>query len=318
MGCANSRCCASRGDGSVEGAYSLEDWANETPPSAATTEGDRAPLTPAKTNAARTIPRSLPRTLPEEILASVLEIERACKGDEVSGMENKSVGDAPYQVTRLVDEADFRYCVCYSHESPVVIGYLWVKFSDIFLSDLHDAIMSPTERAKWDPNSRFRLLKDPEKDDPLCEDVFTTIMRAPWPFWDRETLQKRWVLPLPGGGEAGSAILCQSFLDEAILPECDSKVRANYHKVGTVLRPLNPTKPTPVSHVRSFFGRRAPPPPEEAGVEITVCGQLDLGGVIPHWAVALLSRNTSKRCRSWADRLRTHCWRKKIDRMDVV
>lgn len=312
--CALGQCCVNR-YGGPPGVLTVEEWLAMSKP--AVTEGETAPVVSAPPQTPVKAPSIRP-SLPEQILASVLGIERACRGDAPGDME---AGGAQYQVNRIVDEADFRYCVCYSLESPLVIGYVWARFPDVFLSDLREAIYSQTERTEWDATACFRILKAAQSEDPLREDVFTTLMRAPWPFWDRETLLRRWLLPLSGQKETGSAsaIVCQSFLDDSILPEKDDRVRANYHKLATLLRHLHPEKPSPTPKRDRFFGRGAgPPPAEELGAEITVCGQLDLGGLIPAWATTLLSRNTAERCKAWAARLQGHCLKKQAAREAVA
>lgn len=261
-------------------------------------------------DSARASSKSRP-ALAEDILSSILDIEMSCRSGSPHSLDmdaSMANGDAQYETVCLVDDPDFRYCVCYSYESPMVIGYLWTRFPDVLPSLLLQAILSQDERSKWDVQACFTVRKSAEEGDATNESIFSTLMRAPWPFWDRETLQKRWTLPIPSASGAGTAVVCQSITDDRYLPPNQGRVRAHVIKSATLLRPLKAFRPPPPPQRKSIFSRQSLPAPiEEPGVELTVCAQLDLGGLIPQWAQALLSRVASQRGRSWAERLHQHC-----------
>nr|QDO16365.1 serine/threonine-protein kinase ATR [Lingulodinium polyedra] len=196
----------------------------------------------------------------------------------------------------LLDEATAKYCLCCSLALPTVIGYIRVILSDVHPGDVWRALVTSEERLLREPESEYRVLRGAKQGDATCEEDIAFVMRAPWPFWDRDVLQRRWMLPLPGSDE-GVAIVMRSFEDERLFPKRPDRVRAFVHKCGYLLRPL---------------AKRSGGP----GLELTVCQQIDLGGLCPEWAQELLVRWAVSRGLQWAEELREHCNRQHSARAD--
>lgn len=248
-----------------------------------------------------------------EVLAAVLDIERRCSDPSlrVAEMEIEeetgefgelvnfnSLAEASETCNRdvevLLDDPNVRYCACGSPESSAVVAYLRVNLADTSLGDVWFALASDEERRNREPDSEYRVLREAEDGDPTREEVLTYIMRSPWPFWDREVLQKRWQLPLVDDARGlGIAIVMQSIEDARLLPASEeSRIRAFVLKSACLLRPLNGET--------SGCGK---------GVEVTYVQQVDLGGRCPYWAQAMITRFAVQAAVRWAETLTAHCRR---------
>jgi len=247
----------------------------------------------------------------EEVLDSILTIERRCcgvdlpdglhrlitdfgrnfqrAGDDFTDLSDEQAdteqGD-DLTVECLLDEPTAKYCLCASLDSPVVIGYIRIVLCDVYPGDVWRALVSREERLLRDPDSEYQVLRKSQQGEQLCEEDVAFVWRAPWPFWDRDVLERRWTFPLHGG--EGLAIVMRSFEDELLLPTRSDRVRAFVHKCGYLLRPLD----------KESGG---------AGLELTVCQQVDLGGLCPDWAQEVLTRWAVNRGLQWAEELREHC-----------
>lgn len=217
---------------------------------------------------------------PHEILHAVLEVERHCVDPEAE-MQGGFVVD------RLVDEPLITYCTCSSLESQTVISYLCLRYNDVTIEQAMEAILNEEQRSIWDADSEFRVLQPAQPGDALCEEVVHHVLHAPWPFWDRDVLQRRWQLPIGASGEEGRALVLRSVRDEGVLPEQTGRVRAVVDKAAFLFRRTNGGK----------------------GLELTTCSQLDIGGLVPQWAQEFLGRFASRRAEAWKDQLRNHCLR---------
>lgn len=186
----------------------------------------------------------------------------------------------------LMDEPKVKYCLCCCLGSPTVVGYMRVILADVFLNDVCSALLNREERLLRDPDSEYQVLREARKGDPTSEEDVAFVWRAPWPFWDRDVLQRRWVFPL--GDQGGRAVVMRSFDDDTLYPKHAERVRAFVHKCGYLLRPLQTD-------------------PEALGVELTVCQQVDLGGLCPDWAQEYITRWAVNHGLTWATELRNHC-----------
>jgi len=230
-------------------------------------------------------------------------------GTDASG----STLDSDMEVECLLDEPAAKYCLCGCLDSPVVIGYIRVLLSDVYPGDVWRALVSTEERLLRDPDSEYQVLRRAREDDPTCEEDIAFVWRAPWPFWDRDVLQRRWTFPLRDG--EGLAIVMRSIEDEHLLPIREDRVRAVVHKCGYLLRPLE----------SGGQGLWAGACADEvfcacngAGLELTVCQQVDLGGLCPDWAQEVLTRWAVNRGLQWAEELREHCNRQHHLRVEAA
>lgn len=204
----------------------------------------------------------------------------------VEGEDVGSTGDATPQisVSRILDESDKKCSLFYCDTSPVVATHFWVRFPKVSLEAVFLALWEKARRADWDPESELEGLTQPDPTDVTGEHDFRFVFRCPWPFWDRELLQRSWQLPLPSGGRA---IVLQSFDDEARYPRKPDRIRAVTHKAAYLFRPVA----------------------GEEGVDLTVVWQLDIGGVIPSWAHSMIAQRVVWKAESWAESLREYCMR---------
>lgn len=229
-----------------------------------------------------------------EVLQEILEIEKRCS---LASTHQSGVGPWNYSydldgddnvdnVECLLDEPHAKYCLCCGLDSPVVVGFICVVLYDVYLDDVRSALLNREERLLRDPDSEYQVLREANEGDPHSEEDIAFVLRAPWPFWDRDVLQRRWILPLCDPG--GIAVITRSFTDDALFPEHEERVRAYIHKCGYLLRPLAVD-------------------PGGAGVEVTVCQQVDLGGLCPDWAQEYITRWAVSHGLTWAEELRRHC-----------
>jgi len=226
----------------------------------------------------------------EEVLQAILQIEKRCSAasthDSGVGPWNYSYDlDGDDNVECLLDEPLAKYCLCCSLDSPIVVGFIRVVLGDLYLNDVRSALLNREEQLLRDPNSEYQVLREAQEGDPHSEEDIAFVWRAPWPFWDRDVLQRRWVFPLD---EVGAAVVMRSFTDDARFPAHAERVRACVHKCGYLLRPLCVD-------------------PGGVGVEVTVCQQVHLGGLCPDWAQEYITRWAVSHGLSWAQELRRHC-----------
>lgn len=228
---------------------------------------------------------------PPQLLSACLAIERICRGNLDDLVKGKAAeGQASVEV--MIDEPGIRYCLCQSPTSDLVTGFFWIELADITIEEAVCALANKKDRQEWDANAHFDILKCSKEDDPHSSEVTVHELKAPWPFWDRDVLQRRSRLPLSQLNPAqGVAFVAQSVEDAALFPLRDERIRATVHMQGQILRPLTAKK-----------ARRG-----KEGIEVTVCNKLDIGGVAPAWAQSMLCRFASKQSGKWAERLRQHC-----------
>jgi hypothetical protein len=153
------------------------------------------------------------------------------------------------------------------------------------MDDAVEAIRIPKERLKWDGQNlkELEILGEGDLEDPLEGQVVRCVVTAPRPLKDREMLQKRWQLPLPGGGQA---FVLRSFEDPALVPDRPQLyVRAFTHLSGYLLRPLDGDK----------------------GVELTMISRCDIGGIVPAWVQNLVRRLAKREVIKFAKMLHAHC-----------
>mmetsp|Transcript_17615 Transcript_17615/g.45429 ORF Transcript_17615/g.45429 Transcript_17615/m.45429 type:complete len:577 (+) Transcript_17615:3-1733(+) len=288
--------------------------APETPKAQDQCESIRASLEVAAETPAPVKPK--PMVSGEEILSAILAIERCCRGSDSPGPGDSPVKRFPRQekndlgagedaeddledaitVECLHEGPTSRYCMCGSLDTPVVIGYLRVVLDDVKPWDMWRALVQKEERLMRDPDSEFRVLRKATSGDPTHEEDIAYVWRAPWPFWDRDFLQRRWTFPLQRFQEGeGIAIVMRSLEDEGLCPVREDRVRAFVHKCGYLLRPDS-----------------------GGGLDLTVCQQVDLGGLCPEWAQDFLTRYTVHRGLQWAEDLRQHCARQHNQRTGSV
>jgi len=253
-----------------------------------------------------------------QVLAELTSIERCCcaRGWAADTCVPQTLGSADctelweessLEVEVLLDTPHTRYCLCHSPESSVVTCYLWTQLPRVCLEDALLALCSGEERLQWDSDSGFNVVREAREDDPTCEEVVYYTLQGPWPFWDRDVLQNRWQLPLNGPDGRSRAVIMRSLEDESIMPVHEDKVRAFVHKAGYFLRPLRQQK-------TSLTGNATW---KDLGVELTACSQIDIGGIIPQWAQAFLSRISAQRVVGWTEDLQEHCMRINDRRLGV-
>lgn len=243
---------------------------------------------------------------PSQILQAILAIETICRGSLDRWLESEAKeGEARVEI--MIDEPGARYVICQSPKTPVCTAFFYAEVSDITVEEVVSALGDKRERQTWDADCEFDILLDARPDDPNHTEITFHTLRAPWPFWDRDVLQRRWRIPAPAemqnskssaSGASGSSVprdgtayLMQSVEDPSIYPRKDDRIRAIVHMSGQVIRSL-PAE-------ASVKGK--------GGIEITVCNKLDIGGIAPPWAQSMLCRFAAKRALDWAERLRQHC-----------
>ncbi|CAK0851759.1 unnamed protein product [Prorocentrum cordatum] len=104
-----------------------------------------------------------------------------------------------------------------------------VRLFGVFLRDVLHALVDKDneERLARDPDSEYRVLRPAPGGDPTLEDRdISFVYRAPWPFWDRDVLQRRWTFPLGGEGSGCVALVMRSFHDGLLLPEREDLLTA--------------------------------------------------------------------------------------------
>lgn len=228
----------------------------------------------------------------QERLATLLAIERRCRGG-ARGSAERSVAD-DLTVEDILKEDTAQLWFCHSKTCPFVIGCLWCRIPGVSVEDAVQAIQNPKQRISWDGDSfsSFEVLREHDPADPTREDVVFTVIPVPRPVRNREILQYRWQVPLADGGQA---LLMKSFEDSALKPVDPQRVRAFTHLSGYILRPV-PGEPGKAGGQRT-------------DLEIVVVSQCDLGGALPGWFQNLARRMAKHRCVAWGGKLREHCQR---------
>jgi len=223
-------------------------------------------------------------------LEELLAIERRCR----SGGNGKGHAE-DLQVETILSEERSQLWFCHSKECPFVIGCMRCVLDSVPIEDAVQAIQSPEHRPRWDAESFkiFELVRPHDLSDPTREDAIYTVMPAPRPVRDREILQHRWQVALPGGG-GGQALIMQSFEDNELRAPDPQRVRAFTHLSGYILRPLPDTG-----------GQVSPSRP--SSLEVVVISQCDLGGALPGWFQNLARRLAKRRAVNWAHKLGEHC-----------
>lgn len=256
-------------DGGVHHGQNVEDWLKN--PQGCV----KFPLPPTDRQGYNGYP-----TKARDILDSVLAIENMCRSNEMEDLADLK----DMRVEMLRDEPNVRYCICHSPSSALVTGYFWTVMPDITVEDARAALMKEEARSIWDGDCDFEILRAADPEDSSHEEVIFHCLKAVWPFWDRDVLQKRWKLDLPEKG--GIALVMQSVEDPSIHPLQPNVIRASVHLSGQLLRPMAEGK---------------------KGIELTVCTKVDIGGIIPDWAQSILARLASQRSLNWAHGLREYC-----------
>lgn len=242
----------------------------------------------------------------QEVLAEIRKIEQLCQAihaEEADAKEadakeadakeaDASAGEQEMTAKCLLDEGGVKYYLCASLGSSTVTALLIGQLPDVHMGDAWRALVDTQERRERDNSNEYQLLCEAREGDPERQEVLCYVMRVPWPFCDRDILQRRWQLPLAEDG--GLAILMRSIENEVMLPEREDRVRAFVHKSGYLLRPLNKDS--------------------DIGVEISVCNQLNMGGLCPPWAQEFLTRLAVSKGVRWMERIREHCVKKHAER----
>lgn len=226
---------------------------------------------------------------PEEILRAVLSVERFCREQCEGSTPDADTGNLAVEL--LVDEPTVRYCMCSNLDSPTVISVLSAAFEDIFIEDAIRALTCKEELDLWNSAGEFKVLQEAREEDPRHEHIVHYTLKAPWPFWDRDVLQRRWRLQLPsenGCGE-GCAVVMRSVSGDqpGAMREQEGVIRAFVYGAAFLLRPL---------HEGSA-----------KGTQLTYLTQIDIGGLCPAWAQGLLMRMASRGVVEWSVNLGAHC-----------
>lgn len=182
-----------------------------------------------------------------------------------------------------MDEGNTKFWICEASDNPVFTAVLVTRISGVSSRDAVDAIMVPEKRMAWDGDTfrRFEKLRPADPEDAGSAEVLKVVLVAPRPLKDRELLQYRWCIDLPGGGVA---LLLRSFEDEELLRTSSDLVRAFTHLSGYVLRPL-----------------------EGGELEVVVVSQMDLGGSVPNWAQNFIRRLAKRKPVQWTKMLEQYC-----------
>jgi len=223
-------------------------------------------------------------------LDELLAIERRCRsGGQGAGRAED------LRVETILSEERSQLWFCHSGDCPFVIGCMRCLLDDVPIDDVVQAIQDPEHRPRWDSESfkTFELVRPHDLSDPTREDAIFTVMPAPRPVRDREILQNRWQVALPGGG-GGQALIMQSFEDNELRAPDAQRVRAFTHLSGYILRPLQASG----SQVS---------PSRPSSLEVVVISQCDLGGALPGWFQNLARRLAKRRAVNWAHKLGDHC-----------
>lgn len=214
--------------------------------------------------------------LPAQLLATLQDIDRRCKGVD---------GPGDHHVECLLQGLNEKLWVCTEPGCPEVTACVWTRLPGVTKEEIAFAITDVEERLKWDSDSfrSYEIVQMSSPEDPAGGEVIYCVVPAPRPLRDRDMLQKRWTLALPGDGWS---MVCQSIKDDALRAPKPEYVRAFTHLSGYLLQPI---------------GQGG------CGVELTVISRCDLGGSIPTWAQNLVRRMAKQKPVAWARKLGEHC-----------
>mmetsp|Transcript_4976 Transcript_4976/g.15607 ORF Transcript_4976/g.15607 Transcript_4976/m.15607 type:complete len:276 (+) Transcript_4976:153-980(+) len=158
------------------------------------------------------------------------------------------------------------------------------------------AIYSVEERLGWDKSSftAYEVLRPGIllPGDGALGDVIYCRMPAPAGMCDRDVVQERFLMRLPGGGGYAVAMRSPSETRAQALGRQPGKgvARATTLLSGYLLQPL-----------------------PSGGVLLTAMAQTDLGGSIPAWAQALAKKAGLRKLLDWSQLLQDHCRRQAAD-----
>jgi len=226
----------------------------------------------------------------EELLQQLRVIERRCRGSEASGcadIELYPTSEADGSVECLLREDATQFWVCRSDGSPMVTACAYFRLKGVAMEDAIKSIRIPKERLKWDGKNlkELEIIGDGDIEDAATGQIVRCVVAAPRPLKDREMLQRRWQLPLPGGGQA---FVLRSFDDDVVAPlRPSSYVRAFTHLSGYILRPFVENS--------------------SSGVELTMISRVDVGGMVPNWVQNLVRRFAKRDVLKFAQLLHQHC-----------
>jgi len=222
----------------------------------------------------------------EDLLAQLRGIERRCRGSEMGGGDSGySQAEDDGSVECLLKEETNQFWICRSDGCPVVTACAYFRLDGISMEDAITSIRIPKERLKWDGKNlkELEVIGDGDIQDPSSGQIVRCVVNSPRPLKDREMLQRRWQLPLPGGGQA---FVLRSFEDDAVMPPRPALyVRAFTHLSGYLLRPLDGSR----------------------GIELTMISRLDVGGFVPNWVQNLVRRLAKREVLKFAEMLQHHC-----------
>jgi len=227
----------------------------------------------------------------DELLSQLRVIERRCRGSAALGANDELYPQEAEEVEAsaecLLREENNQFWVCRTEGCPVVTACAYFRLMNCVMEDAIEAIRIPKERLKWDGKNlkELEVLGDGDIEDPASGQIVRCVVTTPRPLQDREMLQRRWQLPIPGGG---TAFVLRSFDDQDIAPLRPTKyVRAFTHLSGYLLRPLDEN------------GLR--------GVELTMISRCDIGGLVPTWVQNLVRRMAKGEVVKFAKLLQAHC-----------
>lgn len=220
--------------------------------------------------------------VPAKLLADLQDIEQRCKGADTAEVSKDAKGNI--RVECLLQGATEKLWVCTAPGCPEVTACVWARLSGVTQEEIVFAITDVQERLKWDSDSfrSYEIVRTCDQEDPSAGEVIYCVIPAPRPLSDRDMLQRRWTLALPGGGWA---MVCQSIKEDALKAPRPEYVRAFTHISGYLLRPVGPG----------------------CEVELTIISRCDLGGSIPTWAQNLVRRLAKQKPVAWARKLGEHC-----------
>jgi hypothetical protein len=237
-------------------------------------------------------------SLAEDLLAQLRVIERRCRGSAALGGNDEMYfqqSEAEDSVECLIREEANQFWICRTDGCPVVTACAYFRLYRVAMEDAVKAIRIPEERLKWDGKNlkELEIIGDGDIEDPFTGQIVRCVVTAPRPLKDREMLQHRWQLPLPGGGQA---FILRSYDDPAICPQRPEQyVRAFTHLSGYLLRPLE----------------------GNSGVELTMISRLDIGGLVPTWVQNLVRRLAKREVVKFAKMLHDHCDRLAAERAEA-
>eukprot|EP00929_Paragymnodinium_shiwhaense_P049765 TRINITY_DN25094_c0_g1_i1.p1 TRINITY_DN25094_c0_g1~~TRINITY_DN25094_c0_g1_i1.p1 ORF type:complete len:346 (+),score=48.59 TRINITY_DN25094_c0_g1_i1:2-1039(+) len=236
----------------------------------------------------------------DELLETLLAIERSCKEGSAALKDSSSSGAQPLvggspssslhgrrpsellagaAIESILDEEDAQCWLLSSPGSPFLTGCISVWLPGVEVEWTLQALIDATQRSRWDHETLRENEVLQERRNPLGPDYVRCVIPVPRPASERETLQLRWVRVLPDGGKA---VIMRSFTDDSILPQNSKYVRAFTHISGYLLRP------------------------RDGGLEVVGISQSDMAGSIPGWVQNFVRRVAKQKPITWAAKLGAH------------